>query len=174
MENEEEFLDDEQEQEEEKDPKTKKAKDKKAKKNQNQKRNFDVLNDGKKLSQEELDKMKMLEEGLKQTQATLQVLEEEKFFKEEVDRIKQEYKDFDLQSVLDEIDKIAKEDEALALQYNTPVGFRAIWLKLEAQKEKNDPVNKGKSGGGEDIESLYKGALNDEQGALRKLIDKSI
>ncbi len=145
---------------------------------QNNTQNFDVSDNGKKLDPEEFEAMKnelekmkselqSSKEAIKQTQA-------EKFFTDEMEKLKKEFKDFDAEIVVDEIKKIHEENPALAEQYNTPIGFRAIWLQIQNQKAQDEEINKGKASDGDDFDELYDGAMKGKSGALKKAISLAV
>lgn len=110
-----------------------------------------------------------------QMQGTVSQMQREKFFNDTMGELKAEFPDFDKNQVVAKLKEINEKDPAKAQSLNTPVGFRMLWLEIEKNKAGNDPVNNGSSkGGGSDFSTFFKGAMDDQEGSLRKAIDLSL
>lgn len=121
------------------------------------------------------DKISLPREEWEQVQGTLSQIQRERFFDQTILNLKQEFPNFDKDKVVSKLKEIHAKDENQAQQYNTPIGFRALWLMIEKEAAQNDPVNGGVSkGGGSSFQTYLDDAMQNKQGALRKAINLAL
>lgn len=155
-------------------PKEPKKEDNAYKDTQNNTQNKDHLADNSQNIQDD-DSVKIPRSEFEKMQNSLSQIEKERYYDQTIASLKDEFTDFDVNAVIEKLKEIHKSDPNKAVEYNTPMGFRAIWLDIQRNAAKNDAVNSGESkGGGVDFNSLMDGAMQNKPGALKKAITMSI
>lgn len=110
-----------------------------------------------------------------QVKQTTQDVERKEYFNASVSAIKKEIPDFDENVVIGKLKEINAKDPVLAIQYNTPVGFKLLWREIQESAAKNDPVNGGMGkGGSDDFSTVLKGATEGKDGFRRKALDMAL
>lgn len=121
------------------------------------------------------EQISLPKEEWEQVQGTLGQIQRERFFNETITSLKQEFPKFDKDKVITRLKEIHAKDPQKAEMFNTPVGFRALWLEIAQNEVLNDPVNGGGSkGGGSDFQTYLNDAMQNKQGALKKAINLAL